>query len=592
MKTKRKLKSASKKRNNQKKPAPWQGHRNRLIAVFVVFASGFLVLMIKLVLFQVWEDEKVDRQTQLQALKQITLTSPRGTIYDSNMQPMAMSVRVPSIYVDPKILRSSKEKTKRILKALDISQKTWKQKTKNKKKRFVWLKRKINPDIEETIRDIGLYGIGILHEWDRLYPFREQASQVLGFVNVDGKGMEGLERSFDQVLSSKNIVLKTKKDAKGRPILMKSGYGNQVEQASDIVLTLDQSLQYFLEDALKSASKKYEVASAFGILMDPLNGEVKAMASYPEMNPNRLELSKPSSWNNRNVLDVFEPGSTFKVFVMTQALEDQLIKPSDVMSCKDGSLTIGIKSIANPVEKSVLTPEGIIKYSNNVCMAKIGLKGGEKMMTRMIRNFGFGKKTGIEFPVEAKGLFDPSKEWGDMRLANIAFGQGLAVTGIQMASAMSLIANGGHRIKPHIVKWKQDPSGQKHSVYPDLKRKKILKSQTIAEIKSYLQAAIETDGTGRNASVPGYHVAGKTGTAQIFDLKEKHYSHEKVVSSFIGFAPVETPKLVMYVVFNSPKEPQYGGALAAPVFKETMSRALPYLHVPRDRKAPNQKGNK
>lgn len=559
----------------------WQaGHRNRLIAVFVIFSSFFLVLMSKLVIFQVWQDEKVNRLTQRQAMRQITLTSARGTIFDTYRKPLAMSVRVPSVYLDPARLEQDAQKIKKLCKLLGVSKSTWKKKTKQKQKRFVWLKRKLNPALKKDIEKINLKGVNILFEWERLYPFREQAAQVLGFVNVDGKGMEGLERSFDDVLSSQNFTLKTKKDAKGRPILIKGSYDKEAKQPANVHLTLDQNLQYFLEVSLGEAVKTYGVESAFGVLMDPHDGAIKAMASFPQVNPNRLDLSLPKARKNRNVLDVFEPGSTFKVFVMTQALEDQVVKTQDVLSCKEGSLKIGIKEIANPVDKDQLTPEGIIKYSNNVCMAKIGIKGGKKMMMSMMRNFGFDQKTGIGFPFESKGLFDPKRTWRDMRLANISFGQGLAVTGMQMARAMSVIANGGYQIQPHIVKSIMQPNGKTSRPHAGFKRKKIFKDTTISHMKQFLKSAIDKDGTGRNAALENYTVAGKTGTAQIFDLNEKKYSHEKVVSSFLGFSPVEAPKLVLYIVFNSPKEPQYGGKLAAPVFKNIMKRALHYLHVP------------
>lgn len=560
-------------------------NRSRLIATFVVFGVCYVILLFKLLTFQVIRDEKLQTLTKKQETKTVTLTSPRGTIFDSTMRALAVSIKVPSVYLDPKILEIKDHQVKKLRSLLSISRSTWKNKIKNKNKRFVWLKRKVNPELEKAIRELDVYGLGIVYEWDRLYPDREFASQVLGFVNLDGQGMEGLERQYEKSLYSHGIKIKTQKDAKGRSILVGENVELERKKGFDIVLTIDSGLQYFLEDELSIAATQADVKAGFGTIMDPHTGKVLAMASYPQMNPNRIDQSSASSRKNRNVLEVFEPGSTFKAFVMTQGLEDKIVTHDEVMNCKEGSLRIGKKKIRNPVDKDWLTPKGIIKFSNNVCMAQIGIKGGKELMTKVMNNFGFGRKTGIDFPVEASGLFDLERTWRDMRLANLSFGQGVSVTSIQMVRAMSVIANGGWLVQPYVVEKMITGTGKVLDVAPKARKRRTYSQETIDRMKEYLTSVTDKDGTGKNARLDGFSVAGKTGTAQIYDFETKSYSHDHVVSSFLGFVPAEKPELVVYIVLYKPKEGEHGGTIAAPVFQKVMKKALPYLHIQSEQEA-------
>lgn len=554
-----------------------EGQRRRTIGVFLVFGVCFCMLLLRMVTFMVWQDEKLVKLTHRQEHATIRLNSPRGTIYDKHRRALAVSINVPSVYADPQKADLSPAQIKKLAKALSLSVKDIENKLSRKDRRFVWIKRKINPDKKQEIQSLSLDGIGFVSEWDRFYPNREFASQVIGFVNLDGKGMEGLERQYEASLFSHVVELQSQKDARGRLIL----YGDHIhmdrKKGFDLVLTLDSVLQYFLEEELVNASLASSVEAGFGIIMDPNTGAVLAMASYPQMNPNRIDRSTAASRKNRNLLDTFEPGSTFKAFVMAQALENDLVDPAKVMNCKEGSLRIGKKVIPNPVDKDMLDAQGILKFSNNVCMATIGMDLGKQGMMEMIQNFGFDQKTGIDFPYESAGYFDADRTWRDMRLANLAFGQGIGVTSMQMVRAMAAIANGGYRVQPHFVQEMIAGTGEKVVMTPMNERVRIMSSKTSEQMKTFLMHVTDEDGTGKNARVKGYEVAGKTGTAQIYDVETHSYSHEKVVSSFLGFAPAKDPQMVAFVVLVQPQDAEHGGTIAAPVFQRFMTKALPYM---------------
>ncbi|MCB0271984.1 MAG: penicillin-binding protein 2, partial [Bdellovibrionales bacterium] len=449
-----------------------KSNRYRLVITFLLFSFCYFTLLMRLFLFQVMQDEKLINLTEKQDTKTIRLTSPRGTIFDKNQRALAISIKTPSIYIDPIMLDVSSEQIKKLKNILGITSSEWKAKTKDKSKRFVWLARKINPEIRHLINEMNIKGVGIIEEWDRLYPDREYASQVLGFVNLDGKGMEGVEKQYEQSLFSHAVELKSQKDAKGRPIFVGDNIDFERRKGFDVYLTIDSTLQYFLEDELTKAAQKNNVVSGFAIMMNPHTGQVLAMTSYPRMNPNRIDKSSAESRKNRNVLDTFEPGSTFKAFVMAQALEENIVKPDEILNCKEGTLWIAGRKIHNPVDKDWLTPEGIIKYSNNVCMAHIGMKLGQVGLRHVIDHFGFAQKTGIDFPYESAGIFDDTGTWRDMRIANLAFGQGISVTAIQMVRAMSVIANGGWLVQPYIVDSMVSGTGEQIDMSPRARRKK------------------------------------------------------------------------------------------------------------------------
>jgi cell division protein FtsI (penicillin-binding protein 3) len=561
-------------------------YKYRIRICFIVFLFLFSSLFVRAFYLQVIPNARIKKMKEIQEVGTFSLSSPRGTIYDRNGRALAISIELPSVFVDPSITTITKDQIKKIAAILKMSPDILKQKIKNKDKKFVWIKRKIQKDRGEKIKQMSIYGIGVVNEWDRFYPDREMGSQIIGVVGTDSEGLEGIEKYYDDFLFSTPTVTKMAKDAKGRVINVGSKLSKQGKEGVDVYLTIDSTIQYLLERELVSSAVHNDVKQAMGVIWDPNNGEILAMSSYPQSNPNRIERGDDvQSLRNLNVLDVFEPGSTMKIFIMAGALEDSVVKTTDIFDCREGSLKIGSKEIVNPIKKEWLDPKGILKYSNNVGIARIGMKMGKNRVIKTLEKFGFGSKTGIDFPGEGPGMFQKEAKWHDMRLANISYGQGMAVTPIQLVRALSIIANGGYSIQPYLVqKIDMGLNEQVNYKKDSVLKHPVFSKKTIDQIRSWMEAVTETDGSGFRAKVPGYRVAGKTGTAQIYDQETKEYSHDELVASFMGFAPASNPKVAGIIIYRQPENMKYGGEIAAPVFRKVMEQSMRYLDIPQDEK--------
>jgi cell division protein FtsI (penicillin-binding protein 3) len=562
-------------------------YKYRIRICFITFFFFFTCLFLRAFYLQVIPDAKLKRVKETQESGTFTLSAPRGTIYDRFGRALAVSIELPSVFIDPSIANElSKKDLENLGKILKIHPNVIVQKIKNKEKKFVWLKRKMSPDTADKIKNLSLRPVGVVNEWDRFYPDRESASQIIGIVNRDGEGTEGIEKYYDDFLYSTPTVMKMQKDAKGRIIDVGSELRQQGRQGVDVYLTIDSTIQYILEKELIGSAVKHNVKQAMGMVFNPKTGEILAASSFPQANPNKLEAGDDIlSLRNLNVLDVFEPGSIFKIFVLAGALEKKVIGPAEIFDCRKGSLKIGSKEIVNPVQKEWLDPRGILKFSNNVGMSRISMKMGKDRVIDTLEKFGFGKRTGIDFPGEGPGMFQKEGKWHDMRLANISFGQGIAVTPIQLAEALSIVANGGYRVQPYFVDHvdlglKQTLSFKKESGFD----RPLFSKKTLSMVQSWMEAVTEEDGTGFRAKIPGYRTAGKTGTAQIYDPVTKEYSHDELVASFFGFAPVSDPQLAAMIIYRQPRSAQHGGEISAPVFRRVMEQVLHYMDVPKDEK--------
>lgn len=562
-------------------------YKYKIRICFIVFSIFFTTLFLRAFYLQVVPDSKLKRVRENQETGTVSLSSPRGTIYDRNGRALAVSIQLPSIYMDPSSLRIGRKDMEKIAGILRLPVSLIKQKASNKGKKFTWLKRKVDHSVAKKIADLNFDGIHTVNEWDRFYPDRESASQIIGVVGMDGEGLEGIEKYYEDFLYSTPSVTKMRKDAKGRIIGVDTQLFQQGKQGVDVYLTIDSTIQYLLERELITNAIKHHVKQAMGMVFDPNTGEILAMSSFPQANPNRLEGNQDMlSLRNLNVLDVFEPGSILKVFIMAGALENKIVDANDLFDCRKGSLKIGSKLIVNPVEKEWLDPKGILKFSNNVGMARIGMKMGKDKVISSLQKFGFGTKTGIDFPGEGPGMFEKNGKWHDMRLANISFGQGIAVTPIQLMEGLSIIANGGYRVQPYLVK--KIDLGLKEEINFEKKTKfqqQLFSKKTIQTIHSWMEGVTEPDGTGFRGKIPGYRTAGKTGTAQIYVQATKEYSHDELVASFFGFAPVSDPKLGALIIYRQPSDSRYGGEIAAPVFQKVMEQSLHYIDAPRDEKS-------
>jgi len=512
----------------------------------------------------------------------------RGMIYDTNMRILALSFKVFSIYANPTQIKDKEETALKLASALGVNKDKIRQRI-NKKKMFVWIKRMISDNDAESIKALKLKGVKLLKENKRYYPNAELGAQVLGFTDIDGRGLEGIEHYYDQYLKGKPGRRSLLRDAKQRRL---SAFEFEFVPAVDgynLVLNIDLVMQHIVEEQMELAYKKYNAKSAAVVVMNPENGEIYAIANSPNYDPNFLNNTTPEQRRNRAICDFFEPGSTFKIITACAALEEKVVSPDDEFFCENGSYTVSAgHTLHDHKAYGTLTFVEIIEKSSNIGMAKIGKELGQELLYEYIKKFGFGSLTGIDLPGETSGLAWPVNKWSKLSITSIPMGQEICVSVLQMARAMCVIANGGYLVKPHIVGEIIDNHKQTIKKPEFEKYERIISGQTAETMRKILKGVVDK-GTGRRAKIEGYSVAGKTGTAQKV-IPKVGYSHTKFIASFIGFVPVESPRFVIAVVFDEPKPQHYGGLVCAPVFKNIAEQLLKYKNIPKIKPVSNTVG--
>ncbi|MCB0415839.1 MAG: cell division protein, partial [Bdellovibrionales bacterium] len=454
-----------------------------------------------------------------------------------------------------------------------VLKKNWKdlyKKIKNKNKRFTWIKRHLTEDQYEKIKTFNLKGLGFIEEPKRVYPYSKRLSQVIGITGRSGKGLEGVELEYNQLLSGKEKRLSFQKDARGRVLLVNTDNVLDNPEGKDIYLTIDSDIQIKLENELSRAVDSFDADSAVGVVLDVENSEVLAMANIPTYDLNFPSQYPYSVKKNRTVTDAYEPGSTMKPFTVISALENELVQANSVINCEGAPLKIGKRLIREAgkdhYHKSLSVSE-IIGYSSNIGSSKLAFMLGQEKLLKTLSKFGFGERTGIAFPGESKGLVN-TEHWPKHLLANVSFGHGIAVTPIQIAAAYAAIARGGEYKSPKLIKSIDD-----QEILTE-KSHRIM-SQKLAEVMNLmLTQATATGSTGASARVKGWPVAGKTGTAQKIDFDKGGYKEGAYISSFAGYIPANEPKYVVYIAVDSPKKYFYGSQVAAPVFSKVASFAM------------------
>jgi cell division protein FtsI (penicillin-binding protein 3) len=439
---------------------------------------------------------------------------------------------------------------------------------------FQWLVRRIEQEPADKIQNLKLPGIGVVKESKRVYPQNQLAGQLLGFVGIDGQGLEGIERQYDQMLQGEPEKIITLRDAFGRPIFLRNDAAAEAREGHRLHLTIDSSLQFLSEKYLSEAIHEHHATEGVVVMMDPNSGAIRAMASYPTYNPNDAGRFRPDLRRNRVLTDAFEPGSTFKVITIASALQHNAITPQDTFDPEAGHFRIGKHTIHEahddiPVRHPV-SPRDILVKSNNVGAAKVALKMGADVFLPSILQFGFGAKSGIDLPGESIGLIKPVQQMKGINLATMGFGQGISVTPMQLVRAYAAIANGGYLVQPHLVDKVTTPEGQtvydwSASVTP---KERILGPEVAAEVTRWLEEVPTPEGTAPGVAIPGIKIAGKTGTAQRVDSVHGGYLKGSYVSSFIGYAPSQSPQFVMLVAIHNSKPIYYGGLVAGPAWKK------------------------
>ncbi len=561
----------------KKKSINW--FKVRILLLSFVLFGGFVLIVGRMFQLQVLKKEQLYRLAAQQHYVQIPLLPKRGIIYDRKGNELAVTLEVDSVYAEPKKVVEMERTTRELAKLLEIDRQELREKLKSRKS-FEWIRRKISAEEAERVRALGLPGIHMLKENRRFYPNGQLAAHVIGFVGLDSKGLEGVEFQYDAVLNGNRHVWTVPRDALGRELVM----GGEVskkgqEEYQNIFLTLDKQLQHLVEVELNRAVQKWGAKGGMAIAMEPRTGKILAMASHPGFDPNQFYQYRTRHWRNRAISDNFEPGSLFKTFVAAAALEEKILRPSDSFYCENGSYKVYDRTIHDQTKHGWLTFQQIIKYSSNIGVSKVAEKLGRERLYHYICAFGFGEKTGVGLPGEAKGIVPHPRYWPPVVLSTISFGQGISVTGIQLAAALSAIANGGVLMKPYLVEKITNEKDEVVKVFEPVMVRRVISEETARKVASLLKGATEKGGTGEGAVPTGYEVAGKTGTAQKVEPLLKEYSNDRIMAGFMGFAPVEEPRIVLLVIIDEPGGQNGGGIVAAPVFKAVMEHALPYLHV-------------
>ncbi|MCX7913071.1 MAG: penicillin-binding protein 2 [Thermodesulfovibrionales bacterium] len=554
--------------------------RTRLIIIACLISSVFLAVVIRLVDIMLLNHSLYVQMAKMQQIKIEEIPIKRGLIFDRKGRELAINVDMESIYCNPSEIGESQihKVATELSTIMGKDRETVLSKLKANSK-FSWIERKVSPEIAEKIKNSKIKGVGLITESKRFYPKGSLASHLIGYVDIDNKGIEGIESKYDRELTAVNqATVSYYRDAKGN--LLSKGVLREI-RGNNIILTIDEGLQFILERNLDEAVRQWRASYASAIMMDPFTGEILAMANSPSFNLNNPATVKADMRKNRAITDCYEPGSTFKIIVGAAALEEGLVKPNIRYDCSAGYIEVGGKRIKDVHRHGVLTFQEVIQKSSNVGTIKIALSLGKERLYEYIKKFGFGEKTGIDIIGEVSGWVRPPAKWSGMSIGSIAIGQEVAATPLQILRAYSVIANGGLLVKPYLVSEIQSPEGVTlYKAVPETKR--VLREETTMEFKSILTTVTEVGGTAKEASVDGNIVAGKTGTAQKFDPITKRYSKINYVSSFVGFVPVDKPKIALIVVVHDPKGHIYGGIVAAPIFRKIANDALSYLEVPRD----------
>lgn len=552
--------------------------RALFVAAFIVL--WMLAIGVRLVYLQVsmhdWLTEKAHSQQQ----GAIETGFERGQVADREGRQLARSVETESIFVAPDEIKDVAVASALLGKSLGMdSAALAKQITeaKNEQRRFLWIARRVLPEQAEKISACPLEGVHAQKEAKRFYPNGSLAAHVLGFVGLDNTGLAGIEQFYNQKISGEPGKLFLERDSRGRAY---QSYEIPSKPGQSVVLTLDQMIQFRAEQALAAAVARSNAKSGTAIVLDPRTGEILALANAPTFDPNKPGAAKSETRINQALEYVYEPGSTFKIVAYSAAIEKGLAKPDDKIDCQMGSITVAKRVIHDHHPFGVLTLSEALAKSSNVGAIKLGLKVGDSSMFDFIKLYGFGSRTGVELPNESAGILRPLKRWQPSSIGSIAMGQEISVTPLQVAAAFATVANGGIRIAPHLVRDIRSANGG--TVYrPAPEQHRVISAETANALKGMLEG-VTLNGTAKKAQLDGYTAAGKTGTAQKIDPKTRGYSATKYVASFVGFAPVSNPAVVIIVVIDEPVGSHHGGDVAAPVFREIAEQILPDMNVAPD----------
>ncbi|MDX8404889.1 MAG: penicillin-binding transpeptidase domain-containing protein [Mariprofundus sp.] len=536
--------------------------RRRIEFIAGLLVLGLLLLVVRVVDLQWLQADKLTNMAEKQRYREYTTLAPRGPIVDHKGRVLAESVEIPSIAaIADEVPAASIDQ---LASALGISSTRLKKKLHNRKG-FVWLARQTPPARAAKVMALAIPGVRMETGWRRFQPLGPATGHLLGFVGIDGKGLEGVERSWNEPLTGEAGIRQVRRDARGHT-LPDGVWLREPVAGQALKLTLDASIQSLAYAALAEGVHEQHARGGSVVVMRPSDGAVLAMANWPGYNPNDFGHFNPGEWRNRAITDVFEPGSTMKPFTIAAALQSGRWQPDSRLFCENGAMRVADYTIHDDHKSGWLDITGILVHSSNIGAAKLAMDVGSNQMYAMLENVGFGSRSGAGLSGESPGIVLRPERWGPVETANIAFGQGIAVTPLQLAAAFSVFANRGVYTAPRLF---SDQSAH---------TKRVMSAAVASQVLTMLEFATSEDGTGKYAVPEGYRVGGKTGTAQ---KPNKHggYSKEKYMAVFAGVAPIKDPQLVIVVVVDEPQKSIYGGQVAAPIFRHIAESALPYLGV-------------
>jgi cell division protein FtsI (penicillin-binding protein 3) len=549
--------------------------RTLLLALLTILTFG--AVLGRLAQLQLFEYREFLARAHRQQQRMVEVSPRRGVVYDRNLHELAMSIPEDSCFAIPAEIADAGMVARLLAGILEADPEDIETRLTSSRS-FAWVARKVPAEKVERIQALNLRGIYFQRESQRFYPKGELAAHVLGYVDIDDRGLGGVEYQFDDRLKGKPVQMLVLADARRR-WYERRGPAERDDVAGSLVLTIDENIQYIAEKALAAAVARTKAKAGVVLVQDPNTGDLLAVANWPTFDPNSPGAAAPEARMNRAVSALYEPGSTFKVVTVAGALQEGLARPDELVDCQMGAISIANHRIRDHKPFGMLTVSQIISNSSDVGAIKLGLRLGAPKFYDYIRAFGFGASTGIELPGETRGLLRRVENWSAISIGAVSMGQEVGVTPVQMVSAFSAIANGGLLYRPHVVREVRG-GGQGIPAAADPPRRAI-QAETAATMRQMLEGVV-LEGTGKLARLDSYTSAGKTGTAQKIDPATGRYSARDYIASFIGFAPVNSPAVTVLVALDSPSDGHHGGSVAAPVFREVTQQTLAYLRASPD----------